>query len=258
MHFNFSFVLLSKSTIRSNFSLQFFATIFSLQFFATIFVDVRYPIDSNDHYPTMLFTSTYLYGDSMRNKMPLDNFEDIEQEELQRHQEKINLIRKTKTSTNIYPEDTEEGYIFCAKLEFSEKVQEKLISYPIVPETLVIEPDMLSQGQQNTWRQLFGNEYGKGQHKKMVNCFQTKEGYTSHYQNLAFLSVLGVKVELLRGYKFRQTSFIAEYVSMCAEQRKRSTNPADKNLWKLMANIIFGKVGSSLFSYTTPVLFSVH
>ena len=27
---------------------------FSLQFFATIFVDVRYPIDSNDHYPTKM------------------------------------------------------------------------------------------------------------------------------------------------------------------------------------------------------------
>ena len=51
--YNFSFQFFA-TIFRSNFSLQFFATIFSLQFFATIFVDVRYPIDSNDHYPTKM------------------------------------------------------------------------------------------------------------------------------------------------------------------------------------------------------------
>ena len=126
-------------------------------------------------------------------------------------------------------------------MEFPEKVQKKLISYPIVPETMVIEQEMISQGQHETWKQLFGKEYSNG-HKKMVNCFQTKEGYTSHYQTLAFLSALGVVITLLRGYKFRQTDFIASYVKMCADQRKKSTNPADKNVWKLMANILFGKV----------------
>ena len=191
-----------------------------------------------------------LYGDSMRNKLPLDGFENIEEKELERHQERFDTIRKTKTSETIYPEDSEEGYIFCVRMDFPEKVQKKLISYPIVPETMVIEQEMISQGQHETWKQLFGKEYSNG-HKKMVNCFQTKEGYTSHYQTLAFLSVMGVVITLLRGYKFRQTDFIASYVKMCAEQRKKSTNPADKNVWKLMANILFGKVCDDilLFNY---------
>ena len=134
-------------------------------------------------------------------------------------------------------------------MKFSEKVQKKLLSYPIVPESLVIESEMLSQGQLETWRRLFGKDYSNS-HKKMVACFQTKEAYTSHYQTLAFFSVLGVEVTLLRGYKFRQTNFLSSYVKMCADQRKKATNPADKNIHKLMANIIFGKVSVLLLCST--------
>ena len=88
----------------------------------------------------------------------------------------------------------------------------------------------------------------------MVACFQTKEAYTSHYQTLAFFSVLGVEVTLLRGYKFRQTNFLSSYVKMCADQRKKATNPADKNIHKLMANIIFGKVSVLLLCSTKWIL----
>ena len=202
-----------------------------------------------------MLTPSHLYGDSMRNMMPLDNFENLSEDELKTHQEKFDHISRTKTSSDIYPENSDEGYIFCSRLQFPEEVQQKLLSYPIVPETLVVEPEMISEGQHQIWRSLFDTEYGKGHHKKMVNDFQDKEAYTSHYQNLAFLCALGVRVTLLRGYKFRQTNFIASYVSMCAEQRKKSTNPADKNLWKLMANIIFGKVRLSLFFLLSNFLF---
>lgn len=190
-----------------------------------------------------------LYGDSMRNKLPLDTFEDLSQKEIEAHQDKFDTIKRTQTSAIIYPEDSEQGFIFCARLKFSEKVQKKLLSYPIVPESLVIESEMLSQGQLETWRRLFGKDYSNS-HKKMVACFLTKEAYTSHYQTLAFFSVLGVEVTLLRGYKFRQTNFLSSYVKMCADQRKKATNPADKNIHKLMANIIFGKVSVLLLCST--------
>ena len=34
------------------------------------------------------------------------------------------------------------------------------------------------------------------------------------------------------------------YVEFCAKQRQAATNEADKRLWKLMANIIYGMVNS--------------
>ena len=58
---------------------------------------------------------------------------------------------------------------------------------------------------------------------------------------MSFLSWIGVKVRIVRGYAFRQTKFISGYVNFCAAQRKKSTNASDKKLWKNMANIIYGK-----------------
>ena len=72
----------------------------------------------------------------------------------------------------------------------------------------------------------------------MVNSFATKEQYTSHYKMLAFLSSLGVKVTLLRGFKFSQTSFIKPYVKYCASQRKKATNDAEKRMWKVFLNYL--------------------
>lgn len=178
----------------------------------------------------------------MVEEMPLDKFRDMKPTELEPHQEIFNLITQHGDDTKFYPENSKEGYIFCAKLEFSDEVQAKLLSYPLAPEALIVEEDMISEGQRKTWNHLFGKAYFSTNHKKMVNCFKEKKCYTSHYKLLAFLAKLGVKVTLIRGYSFHQERFISSYVSFCAAQRKLSTNPADKNLWKLMANIIYGKV----------------
>ena len=100
---------------------------------------------------------------------------------------------------------------------------------------------MLSEGQKKTWSKLFKQAYSSCNHKKMVNSFATKKEYTSHFRMLIFLSQMGVEVKILRGYSFHQTNFISSYVKFCSNQRKESTNAADKDLWKLMANIIYGK-----------------
>ena len=84
-----------------------------------------------------------------------------------------------------------------------------------------------------------------------------KQNYTSHYQLLSYLSSLGVKVTLVRGYAFQQTEFISGYVNFCAAQRKKSVNSSDKKLWKNMANIIYGKfIGKNhiQFFYLTKLL----
>ena len=141
----------------------------------------------------------------------------------------------------MYSEASNQGFIFTAQLDFPKKVQKKLLSYPLVPEALLVEEEMLSKGQKATWKALFSKKYSNGGHKKMINSFKTKKNYTSHYQLLSYLSSLGVKVTLVRGYAFRQKEFIAGYANFCASQRKKSSNAADKKLWKNMINIMYGK-----------------
>ena len=180
---------------------------------------------------------TNLYGYSMTHKMPLDSFRNMGEEELAAHQ----LLFDSNLTQENYDETSDEGFIFGAQLDFPKKVQKKLLSYPLVPEALLVEENMLSKGQKATWKALFSRKYSHGGHKKMINSFMTKKNYTSHYQLLSYLASLGIKVTLIKGYAFRQTEFISGYVNFCAGQRKKSKSTADKKLWKNMANIIYGK-----------------
>ena len=196
----------------------------------------------------MAFDANNLYGATMTQKMPLNNFIALDQEDIKRHQDCFDNIRNKKDGESLYPQASSKGYIFCTQLKFSEEVQKKLLSYPLVPEQLIVEENMLSEGQKKTWSKLFQQDYSSCNHKKMVNSFATKKEYTSHYRMLIFLRQMGVEVKILRGYSFHQTNFISSYVKFCSNQRKESTNAADKDLWKLMANIIYGKfIGELLF-----------
>ena len=197
---------------------------------------------------------TNLYGYSMTHKMPIDSFRNMDDEELTAHQ---SFFDSNLTQEN-YDEKSDEGFIFRAQLDFPKKVQRKLLSYPLVPEALLVEEDMLSKGQKSTWKALFSRNYSNGGHKKMINSFRTKKNYTSHYQLLSYLASLGVKVTLIKGYAFRQTEFISGYVNFCSAQRKKSANAADKKLWKNMANIIYGKFIGNLFLKISQCLVKVN
>jgi hypothetical protein len=187
------------------------------------------------------FDFNNLYGQCLTEKMPLDNFDYLTDDELKNHQKQFNEISAGKNHDQYYETSAEEGYIFVSQLEFPPETQKKLLSYPQVPEHLIVEEHMLSENQKSLWGALFSEPYDNSIHKKMVNSFKTKENYTSHYRLLLFYAEIGVKITLSRGYKFRQQNFITPYVEHCANLRKNSTNDADKKMYKDMNNIIFGK-----------------
>jgi hypothetical protein len=202
-----------------------------------------------EHAPRCLISLDFnnLYGQAMCFRLPLDKFKTIGKEDLDKHQLKFDQMRENLSTVGHYSEDSDTGYIFCADLEFPKESQEKLLAFPLAPEAMVVEEDLLSEGQRETWNRLFKRPYYTSTHKKMVNSFSRKKSYTSHYQYLKFLAALGVKIKLKRGYSFRQTKFISSYVKYCAQQRKMSTNPADKQMWKDLCNIIFG-----MYSFYMP------
>ena len=186
------------------------------------------------------FDFNNLYGDSMTRNMPLDQFENLSDDELHFHQELYDKIYRDKKVVNQYKEETEKGYIFVAKIKFPKHAQRKLVSFPIVPDQMVVEEEMLSEHQKTVWKKLFKGDY-KCVSKKMVNSFAKKENYVGHYRLLAFYASLGVKITLQRGYKFRQKKFIANYVKYCAQMRKLASTNFEKKMWKNMVNINYGK-----------------
>lgn len=144
----------------------------------------------------------------MVHKMPLDQFEKVADEEIQRFQKYYDKLSAQPKIPRFTDDESTTGFIFCAELKFSKKAQKRLMSFPLAPEALIVDEEMLSEGQRETWKKLFDQPYHTTNHKKMVNCFAEKKEYVAHYQYLTFLSKLGVKVTLKRGYKFYQESFI--------------------------------------------------
>ena len=127
-----------------------------------------------------------MYGWAMTESLPLDNFQNMIDDEIADQQRKFDLISSTNNETLNIPNESSEGYIFVAKLEFPIEVQKKLLSYPLVPEQMLVEEDMLSKSQLDTYETLFGTKYTNKSNKKMVNSFEDKMEYTVHYRNLAF------------------------------------------------------------------------
>ena len=144
----------------------------------------------------------------MVHKMPLDQFEKVDVGEINRFQKYYDKLSTQQKIPRFTDDDSSTGFIFCAELKFSKEAQKRLLSFPLAPEALIVDEEMLSKGQRETWKKLFNQPYYSTNHKKMVNCFAEKKEYVAHYQYLTFLSKLGVKVTLKRGYKFYQESFI--------------------------------------------------
>ena len=69
-----------------------------------------------------------------------------------------------------------------------------------------------------------------------------KKNYVAHYTMIQLGLQLGYRVTRINSViKFRQAPFIYEYVSMLSEQRAKSKSSVLKNLYKLLANSIYGK-----------------
>ena len=130
-------------------------------------------------------------GASMQTPMPLDDFQYMSLAEIILHQKKFDNIHQNGTDDE-YSKNSKTGFIFVSKLEFTEETQKILLSYPLVPDHMVVEEDMLNQNQKELYVKLLGNNYSSTTVKKMVNSYATKEEYTSHYLLLSFLASLGI------------------------------------------------------------------
>ena len=171
----------------------------------------------------MYLDANNLYGWAMSQCLPVSNFKWVKD---------LDYLEKI-----IYdhPKDSDKGYMLEVDLEYPEELHDMHNSYPLAPESLVVQKEWMSEYQLKL--------VGKSKEvKKLVPNLMDKKKYVVHYRNLQLYLSLGLKLKKIhRALEFTQSKWMEPYIRMNTELRKKATSDFEKDLYKLMNNSVFGK-----------------
>ena len=70
----------------------------------------------------------------------------------------------------------------------------------------------------------------------------SKYNYVLHYRNLKYYLSQGLILKKVHKIlEFKQSAWMKPYIDFNTQKRKEATNEADKNLFKLLNNAVYGK-----------------
>ena len=176
--------------------------------------------------------SNNLYGWAMSQYLPTGDFKWLSEKQIN----KINLA--------TYEKDSKKGLIVEVDLEYPAKLHELHNSYPLAPEQIKVNKNMLS----NYCKQI-SDKYNisTGLVTKLIPTLNKKEKYVLHYRNLQLYLDLGLKISKVhRVLQFNQSPSLKKFIDFNTNKRKHAKNAFEKDFFKLLNNSIFGKTMENL------------
>lgn len=161
----------------------------------------------------MYFDVTNLYGFSMSQKLPYDDFEWVGETEMKIIENDLGYLYKNE---NV-------GYILEVDLIYPMELKNKHVELPLAPEHF---------------------------NGKLSPNLYSKYNYKVYYLNLKFYLENGLILKKIHNViKFRQKEWLKEYIDTNTYLRKITTNESDKNFYKLMNNAVYGKTMENVFNH---------
>ena len=173
-----------------------------------------------------------LYGYAMSQYLPTGNFKWLSQKKM----DGLNLAE--------YKIDSKKGLILEVDLEYPKELHDLHNSYPLAPEQIKVQKNMLSN-----YCQQIANKYNisTGLATKLIPTLNKKERYVLHYRNLQLYIDLGLKVsKIYRALEFDQSPWLKKYIDYNTQKRKYAKNSFEKDFFKLLNNAVFGKTMENL------------
>jgi len=176
-----------------------------------------------------------LYPNGMISKLPYDCFQWVN----------INEFNLKQALDDV---DGDYGYFLEVDFPIPKELHNQLKDYPILPENISINRDMLSPIQNDTIKQLEAfDEYYESGVSKLVPNLHDKKNYILHIKHLKsalevcdnFVNLEDIKVH--RVMRFKQTEWLKPYIDFCTGMRSQAKNKFYKDYWKLASNSVFGK-----------------
>ena len=149
-----------------------------------------------------------LYGWAMSQKVPVNNFKWVEDK-----------LKINEEFIKNYNENNEKGYILEADVKYPEKLHDSHSDLPFLPKRMKIDKC-----------------------KKLVCNLLNKKRYVMHIKSLKQTLNHGLKSKKIhRIIEFNQKVWLKLYIDMNTELRKFAKDDIEKDLFKLMNNVVFGK-----------------
>jgi hypothetical protein len=121
-------------------------------------------------------------------------------------------------------------------VEYPSELYESHNDYPLAPEHMTVMETMLSPlCKSMTLKHAFT--------EKLIGNLQTKIKYKTQYRNLKLY--IGLDMKLLRVHRivaFPQESWLKPYVELNTNMRQQTKTDFEKDFFKLMVNVFFGKI----------------
>ena len=109
--------------------------------------------------------------------------------------------------------------ILEVELEYPKSLHDLHSDYPLAPEQI-----------------------GVNKINKLIQNLWDKEKYILHYENLKQYLSLGLKLNhIFRGIKFEESQWLKKYIALNTDLRTKAKNDFEKDFFKLMNNLVFGK-----------------
>ena len=137
------------------------------------------------------------------------------------------------------PADSSTGFILEINLRYPESLHDLHNAYPLAPDHLKIEEDMLSPTLRDI---LSATDMRHTTSTKLVSDLRDKTHYVTHYRCLQFYLAHGLELtKIHRIISFTQRPFMLPFVQYCNEQRRNAESDFESGLYKLFANSFYGK-----------------
>ena len=151
-----------------------------------------------------------LYGWTISEKLPVNDFKWVKQEE---------LLRFNEDFIKNYDESSNTGYFLEVDIDNPKELFDLHKDLPFLPESKKV------------------NKVEK------LNCdIEDKKKYVIHIRSLKQVLNHGLRFKKVhRIIQFKQKAWLKVYIDMNTELRKNAKNEFEKNFFKLMNNSVFGK-----------------
>ena len=135
------------------------------------------------------------------------------------------------------------GYFLKVDLEYPDELHELHSDFSLAPEKITASNDKLPKYCKKTADKY---EIKVGDVNKLISNLGNKTNYVVHYRNLQCLS-LGMKLtKIHRVLKFKQSSWMKNYIDFNTKKRMNATNDFERDFFKSMIIFVYGKTMENL------------